>query len=150
LLVLRTFSKAYGLAALRVGYVVGAPELIDYLNRMRAPFNVNALAQRAALVALGDPAHVSKYVALNRVERARVAERLEALGLAVAPSQANFLLVDVRPRGFTGAQVYDALLSKGVIVRPMPPPLEGFVRITIGLETWNDRLLEAATEVCGG
>jgi histidinol-phosphate aminotransferase len=144
LLVLRTFSKAYGLAALRVGYGVGTPALVDFLNRVRAPFNTNSLAQIAARAALTDPEHVARYVALNRVERARVAAALGALGLGVAPSQANFLLVDF---GAPGRDIYEKLLRKGVIVRPMPPPLTNWLRITIGLPEENDRLLAAVGEL---
>jgi histidinol-phosphate aminotransferase len=140
LVVLRTFSKAYALAALRVGYAVAPAPIVDYLNRVRAPFNVNSLAQRAALAALGDRAYVERYVETNRGERARVCEALNALGLRVVPSQANFVLVDfARP----GAQVYDELLRAGVIVRPMPPPIDTCLRITVGAPRENDRLLDA-------
>lgn len=139
LLVLRTFSKAYGIAALRVGYAIGPAELVGYLHRMRAPFNVNALGQLGALAALDDAAHVERYVALNATERVRVARALGELGLEVAPSQANFLLVGFeRP----GAEVYDALLHQGVITRPMPSPLGRWLRITLGTAPMNDRLLE--------
>ncbi|MEM1415906.1 MAG: histidinol-phosphate transaminase [Myxococcota bacterium] len=139
LLVLRTFSKAYGIAALRVGYAIGPAELVGYLHRMRAPFNVNALGQLGALAALDDAAHVERYVALNATERVRVARALGELGLEVAPSQANFLLVGFeRP----GAEVYDALLHPGVITRPMPSPLGRWLRITLGTAPMNDRLLE--------
>lgn len=147
LIVLRTFSKAYGLAALRVGYAIGQPALVDALHRMRAPFNVNALAQVAARAALSDPDHVARYVAMNRTERSRVGRALGELGFRVAPSQANFVLVDVGVTGLGGPGFYDALLRKGVIVRPMPAPIDGWVRITIGTPEWNDRLLRAAAEV---
>ncbi|MEM9070974.1 MAG: histidinol-phosphate transaminase [Myxococcota bacterium] len=144
LIVLRTFSKAYGLAGLRVGYALGPPSLIDYLMRMRAPFNVGSLGQLAARVALEDPDHVAAYVALNAKERTRVAAGLRELGLEVAPSQANFVLVNVkRP----GAEVYDALLRRGVIVRTMPPPIDTWLRVSIGTEPMNDRLLNAMREV---
>jgi histidinol-phosphate aminotransferase len=138
LLVLRTFSKAYGLAALRVGYAIGNATLISYLQRVRVPFNVNTLAQVAALAALEDSAHLRRCVALNSAERARVSRALEGLGLAVAPSQTNFLCVQLdRPAG----TVYDALLRGGVIVRPFGPPLHRHLRISIGLPADNDRLL---------
>ncbi|MFZ5891430.1 MAG: histidinol-phosphate transaminase [Myxococcota bacterium] len=142
LLVVRTFSKIYGLAGLRVGYTVGPPSLINYLNRVRAPFNVSAIAQAAAVAALGDTEHVEKSRALNTRERARVTEGLVALGLEVAPSQANFVLVDVkRP----ARAVYDALLRKGVIVRPFAT-LPTHLRVTIGTEPENDRLLKSLAE----
>ncbi len=144
LIVLRTFSKAYGLAGLRVGYAVGPAELIGYLHRMRAPFNVGGLGQLAARVALDDPDHVRAYVELNRRERARVTDELRRLGLSVAPSQANFVLVNVaRP----GQELYQALLRKGVIVRPMPSPIGRHLRISIGTEAMNDRMLAAMGEV---
>jgi len=140
LVVLRTFSKAYGLAAVRVGYAIAPPAVVAYLNRVRAPFNVGALGQVAARVALGQREHVARYVELNRVERARVHRELEARGIRVAPSQANFVLADFRR---PGKDVYDDLLRLGVIVRPMPDPIGTWLRITVGLPEENDRLLAA-------
>jgi len=143
LLVLRTFSKIYGLAAFRVGYAVGPRQLIDYMNRVRAPFNVSTLGQAAAAAALDDQDHVSSARALNQQERARVSEALTARGLSVAPSQANFVLVDVkRP----ARAVYDALLKKGVIVRPFAS-LPTSLRVTLGTERENNRFLAALAEV---
>lgn len=146
LVVLRTFSKAYGLAGLRVGYAIAPPEIVGYLNRVRAPFNVNAIAQAAARAALEDQDHLRRYVELNRVERARVGEALRALGLEVAPSQANFVLANFRR---PGREVYDALLRKGVIVRPMPAPIDTWLRITVGFPEENDRMLAAVRELVG-
>lgn len=143
LLVLRTFSKIYGLASFRVGYAVGPRVLIDYMNRVRAPFNVSTLAQAAATAALDDTDHVETARALNQRERKRVTEALTARGLAVAPSQANFVLVDVK-RPARG--VYDALLRKGVIVRPFAS-LPTSLRVTLGTERENDRFLAALQEV---
>jgi histidinol-phosphate aminotransferase len=143
LLVLRTFSKIYGLAAFRVGYAVGPKQLIDYLNRVRAPFNVSTLAQVAAAAALDDQAHVQAARELNSRERRRVTEALAARGLTVAPSQANFVLVDVRR---PARAVYDALLKKGVIVRPFAS-LPTSLRVTLGTERENDRFLTALGEV---
>lgn len=146
LLILRTFSKAYGLAAIRVGYGIGPRNVIDYLNRIRAPFNCNSLAQVAAIAALDDKAHVEKYVAMNRTERARVEPALAAMGLTVARSQANFVLVNFkRP----GKEIYERMLRQGVIVRPMPPPIDTWLRITFGLPAENDRLLAAVQTVLG-
>lgn len=144
LIVLRTFSKAYGLAALRVGYAIAPADLVGYLNRVRAPFNVNSLAQLAARAALADQEHVARYVELNRVQRQRVSKGLSELGLTVAPSQANFVLTDF---GRPGREVYDRMLRMGVIVRPMPPPIDSWLRITIGTEAENDRLLSAVREL---
>lgn len=144
LVILRTFSKAYGLAGLRVGYAVAPREMVGFVNRVRAPFNVNAVAQIAARAALTDPEHVEEYVALNRRERARVTEGLRGLGLTVAPSQTNFVLTDF---GRPGREVYDRLLRKGVIIRPMPAPIASWLRITIGTAAQNDRLLAAVREI---
>ncbi len=144
LVVLRTFSKAYGLAALRVGYAIGNPELIDYINRVRAPFNVGSLGQAAARVALADQEWVARYVEMNRVERARVTEGLRDQGFEVAPSQTNFVLANF---GRPGKEIYDVLLRQGVIVRPMPPPIATWLRITIGTPEENDRLLGAVQEL---
>jgi histidinol-phosphate aminotransferase len=143
LVVMRTFSKAYGLAALRVGYAVAQPAIIDYMNRVRAPFNVTSPGQAAAMAGLDDRAHVEKSVALNARERARVIAELGKLGLESAPSQTNFVLFDV---GRPARPVYDALLRRGVIVRPfgnMPSSL----RVTFGLPDENDRFLGALREV---
>jgi histidinol-phosphate aminotransferase len=142
LIVLRTFSKIYGLAALRVGYALGPATLIDYMNRVRAPFNVGALGQAAAVAALDDHAHVEKSRALNSQERTRVAAALSELGLTVPPSQANFVFVDA---GRPGRELYEALLRKGVIVRPFGT--SSFLRITVGTAAENDRMLAALAEV---
>jgi len=104
------------------------------------PFNVGSVGQAAALASLGDEAHLARTVETNRIERARLAEALPALGFEVWPSQANFLCT--RPP-IAAAQLYDALLGRGVIVRPLDPPLEDWLRISVGLPEENDRLLDA-------
>ena len=142
LIVLRTFSKIHGLAALRVGYAVGPAPLIDYMNRVRAPFNVNGLGQVAALAALDDLEHVEKSRSMNRTERARVSTELGRLGLTVTPSQANFVWVDL---GRPGREIYQRLLYKGVIVRPIGNG--NHVRITVGTPPENQRLFDALSEV---
>lgn len=144
LMVLRTFSKAYGLAALRVGYAIAPPAVVEYLNRTRAPFNVNTLGQVAAQAALEDQEYVESYVSLNRRERARLTEELEALGLEVAPSQANFVLANF---GRPGKDVFERLLRMGVIIRPMPGPIDTWLRITVGVPEENARLLGAVREL---
>ena len=144
LAILRTFSKAYGLAALRVGYVVGTPELVTTLNRLRAPFNVGTPGQVAAQAALADAAHLRTSVDATVHDRAKLTEALEAAGLEVAPSQANFVLVDVqRP----GRAVYEALLHEGVIVRAMPAPLDTSIRVTVGKPEENERFLQSLQRV---
>jgi len=141
LIIARTFSKIYGLAAQRVGYGVGPATLIDYMNRVRPPFNVATLGQVAALAALDDEAHVRTSRELNGAGRAGLSSALAGLGLTVAPSQANFVYVDF---GRPARPIYDALLRRGVIVRPVPAPTA--LRITVGLPAENDRFLAALRE----
>lgn len=140
--VLRTFSKAYGLAGLRIGYgVVGDRMLCDYFNRARTPFNTNAVAQAAALVALGDAAHLKKSVQLAVKERARVDCRLRELGFKVARSKGNFLFFDV---GRNAAAASESLLREGVIVKPWKQEgFQTFIRVSIGDVRENDQFLAA-------
>lgn len=145
LIVFRTFSKAYGLAGLRVGYSLSSAALADVLNRVRQPFNNNSLALLAAEVALDDAEYVQASVALNARERARLAAALKAMGLTVLPSQANFLAIgfgrDARP-------IHQGLLEQGVIVRPIASyDLPQFLRVTVGTAAENDRFLEALAAV---
>lgn len=143
--VLRTFSKIYGLAGLRVGYGVGPPELVGLLDRLRAPFNVNTLAQVAAAAALEDRAHVTRTIAGTAEGRAALTAGLTTLGFRPVPSVTNFLLVDVRR---DGAAVAEALLRRGVIVRPMGAyGLPTHLRITVGTAAENARALEALRAV---
>ena len=144
LIVTRTFSKAYGLAGMRVGYAIGPANLLDYLFRVRQPFSVSALAQCAALAALEDQAHVRTGVEMNRAERARLTAALTNLGFPPPPSQANFVFLEL-PR--PGREVYEALLARGVIVRPFGST--PYVRITVGTPAQNDRFLAAFREVMG-
>jgi len=141
LVVTRTFSKIHGLAGLRVGYAVAPAELAAYIHRVRAPFNVSALAQAAALGALDDPGHVERSRAVAREGKAWLRPRFLDLGLTCPESEANFLFVGVDRDAGT---VYRAMLERGVIVRP----LAGFgfprhIRITVGLPEENGRVLEA-------
>jgi len=148
LLVTRTFAKAHGLAALRVGYGLSHPRVAELLNRVRHPFNVNAAAQAAAIAALADREHVARSVTHNRREMARVTAALDAFGLDYIPSVGNFVTVDL---GRPAAAVDQALLREGVICRPVANyGLPSHLRITIGLESENDRLLAALDKVLGG
>jgi len=145
LLVTRTFSKAYGLASLRVGYGVSQAALADVLNRVRQPFNVNSFAQAAAVAALEDERHLERGVALNREGMQQFEARFEALGLNYIPSVGNFISVDT---GRDPGQVYTALLHEGVIVRPVANyAMPGFLRISIGLPEENRRCLDALARV---
>jgi histidinol-phosphate aminotransferase len=140
LIVTRSFSKAYGLAALRVGYGVMNPEVADVLNRVRQPFNVNALAQAAALSALADTGYVDESRRLNREGMRQLEAGLARQGVAALPSHGNFLLVEVGD----AARVYDALLRQGVIVRPAAGyGLPRWLRVTVGLPAENERFLAA-------
>lgn len=142
LVVLRTFSKIYGLAGLRLGYAVAPRELVYYLDCVRAPFNVNGVAQGAGLAALGDREHLHKSRDLNARERDRMSAVLTELGVRVVPSQANFLLLDLaRP----ATAIYEALLQRGVIVRPLGM-LPSCLRVTLGLPEENDRFASALTQ----
>src|SRR5436190_3653095 len=130
LIVSRSFSKAYGLAALRVGYGVMAAAVADILNRVRQPFNVNALAQAAAIAALADKDYVAESRRLNRVGIAQLNAGLRKLDVATLPTHGNFVLINVGD----GARVYEALLRQGVIVRPVANyGLPEWLRVTIGL-----------------
>lgn len=147
--VLRTFSKAYGLAGLRVGYAIAAPEVVSAIDTVREPFNTNLVGQAAALAALEDEAHLRATIALNRAERTRVAAALAARGLRVLPSLANFLCVETSPRA--GADVFKALLAHGVIVRPLGPyGMPGFLRVSIGNADENTAFLAALDKVVAG
>jgi histidinol-phosphate aminotransferase len=141
-LLLRTFSKAYGLAGLRVGYAIASdPELIDLMDRVRAPFNVNRLAQVAAIAALDDMAYVDDVVVRTVSERSRMRLELESLNYRVAPSLANFLFVQARE---IGAELAQRLLTEGVIVKPWhEPAFRDHVRVSIGLPEANDQFLTA-------
>ncbi|MDR4495231.1 MAG: histidinol-phosphate transaminase [Nitrospirales bacterium] len=139
--VLRTFSKIYGLAGLRVGYGITTPEIAGYVNRVRPPFNVNSLAQEAARAALTDDEHVAKSRGMNEAEMTFLEEGLSKLGISCIPSQANFIYFDV---GMDGKRVYEALLREGVIVRHIRGPM---IRVTIGQPTENHRFLDALQTV---
>lgn len=147
LVVTRTFSKAYGLAGLRVGYSLSSPEVADLLNRVRQPFNMNAIALVAAEAALEDQDHVCRSVALNALEKNRLHSRLTQLGIRLLPSQTNFLTAGF---GRDCAPLHRALLERGIIVRPMKSyGLSDYLRITIGTEEQNDRLMDTLTAVLG-
>ncbi len=144
-IVLRTFSKAYGLAGLRLGYGVARPEIIAPLNCVRLPFNVNRIAQEAGIAALKDVEHLARTQAMNRNGREQFYTAFRTLGLSYAPTQANFVWVDV---GRDGREVYQSLLQLGVIVRPgdnfgAPTCL----RVTIGTAEENEIFLNALSEV---
>lgn len=144
LIVTRTFSKCYGMAGLRAGYAIARPEVVDAMNRVRAPFNCNRIAQYAAAAALEDTEFVERSVELNEAGRRQLEagfSSLEGAGVDWIPSQTNFLLVETP---YHGPDVYERMLYGGVIVRPMVGyGLPNHLRITIGTERENTRCLEA-------
>ena len=145
--VLRTFSKAASLAGLRVGYAVADPDAIALMNRIRQPFNVNSLAQAAALAALDDDSHVLECVRMIEAGRHYLYDEFKALGIRYVPSRANFILVDA---GRSATDIYQRLLKDGVIVRPMTPfGMETALRITVGTPEENRRLVKALHTVLG-
>jgi histidinol-phosphate aminotransferase len=145
LILTRTFSKAYGLAGLRVGFALAHPEMTGILNRVRQPFNVSIPALAAATVALTDRAHLEASLKLNQIGMQQWTEAAAELGLDYIPSVGNFICVDV---GRTAAPVYDALLREGVIVRPVASyGLPNHLRITLGLAQENRRAIAALRKV---
>lgn len=142
--VLRTFSKAYGLAGARCGYAITTPEIADLLNKTRSPFNVNAFAQVGALAALDDKEHIARSVQMVTAGRLQYVRFFESLGLEYVPSHTNFILVNVG----NGVEVFRKALAQGVIMRPMAAyGLHEYIRITIGNSRENDRCIEVLTEI---
>ena len=147
LLVTRTFSKVYGLAGLRVGYGLMDPSVAELLNRVRQPFNVNSLAQAAALAGLDDTEHLRRSVELNRQGLRALEADLRERGMGFIPSVGNFLCVDT---GREAGPVYEGLLREGVIVRPVGSyGLPGFLRVTVGTPAQNRRVVAALDKVLG-
>lgn len=145
LLVSRTFSKAYGLAALRVGYALSSAQIADVLNRVRQPFNVNSLALAAACAALDDADYLAQSRQLNDAGMVQLEAGLRELGLSWIPSKGNFIAVDF---GRDTAAINQALLRAGVIVRPVAGyGMPNFLRVSIGLPAENARLLDALAKV---
>jgi histidinol-phosphate aminotransferase len=139
--VTRTFSKAYGLAGLRVGYLVAHPSLVGVVERLRESFNVNNVALAAAEAALGDAAHLAKACAFNSSERAWLSDALAARGYSVLPSQTNFVLVDL---GCDAADLERHLFERGAIVRPMGGyGLAQTLRVSVGSRAENQHLLDS-------
>jgi len=147
LLILRTFSKSYALAGMRIGFAIGSPELIADLDAVKDSYNVNRLAIAAAVAAVEDEEHHRGIVEHVVAERARLAEQLGGLGFEISPSQANFVFVKP-PSGRNGAAVADALREQRILVRRYDlDPIAGWLRITIGTREQHDRLLQALKEI---
>ena len=145
LIVTRTFSKIFGMAGLRVGYGMSSAAVADFINRIRQPFNVNELALVCAAAALDDQAFIDRSIQMNRAERAALGAALAARGLAVLPSQANFITFDC---GRDSQPVFKDLLGEGVIVRALASyDMPRHLRVTVGLPEENTRFLEALDRV---
>lgn len=145
LVVLRTFSKAYGLAGLRIGYALTRPEHARALHRVREAFNTTSLSQAAALAALDDEAHAAQTVATVAVEREWLGRAFDRLGLVHVPSTTNFLFTDLGPRH---AEIVEGLLQRGIIIRPMSAPeIRTWARISIWTRGGNQRLVDALEDL---
>jgi len=141
ILILRTFSKIYGLAGLRIGYGIAGKDIVGELDKIRGPFNTNALAQLAAMSALTDDDHIRKTVGINEQGKQFLYRELDSMGVAYVPTEANFIYMHLNTESKV---INDALLKMGVIVRPVGPKE---IRVTIGLPEENKRFIEALKEV---
>ncbi|WP_439327483.1 histidinol-phosphate transaminase [Lonepinella sp. BR2357] len=145
LVISRTLSKAYGLAGLRIGYAVSNPEIADLFNRVRQPFNVNSLAQAAAIAVLKDDVFVQQVAENNRLEMQRYETFCQQHGLDYIPSKGNFITIDFKQ---PAAPIYQALLHEGVIVRPIAGyGMPNYLRVSIGLPEENQRFFTAVEKV---
>jgi histidinol-phosphate aminotransferase len=145
LLIMRTFSKVYGLAGLRVGYGIGDTPVLDAMNKLRTPFNLTGVSQAAAMAALDDAEHVSRSIQENAAERARLSKGLAELGLRPVRSHTNFIFIDIGPEA---RELCDELLHEGVIVRPLG--WMGFpeaMRVSVGIASENEKLLAVMSRV---
>jgi histidinol-phosphate aminotransferase len=143
-LILRTFSKIYGLAGLRIGYGISKPGILEEMNKIREPFNTSTPAQAAAIAALEDREHVERSKSINLEGRQYLCGELESLGVKYVPTEANFIFMFP---GKDSEEVFQSLLRQGVIVRPMGPDS---IRVTIGLPEENKRFIEALSKVLRG
>ena len=150
LVLTRTFSKAYGLAGLRVGYALAQPDVAGMLNRVRQPFNVNSLALTAAAAALSDAEFIAESKRVNDTGMAQLTQGVRAMGLEYIPSFGNFVCVKVGSAGNPANNVFQALLKRGVIVRPVSNyGMPEYLRVSIGLPEQNARFLAALGEILG-
>jgi histidinol-phosphate aminotransferase len=145
LMLMRTFSKVYGLAGMRIGYALTDPQLVDYLNRIRGPFNVNRLAQKAAVTALESQSHVEICQNLNDKEKNFLYQKFEELGLEYIETHANFLMVDTQ---MPAAEVFRKLQQQGVIIRPGNQfGMDSWIRVTIGTRADNEYFIRKLKSV---
>lgn len=145
IIILRTFSKVYGLAGVRIGYAMAHPDIVNTMLKVREPFPVNRIAQAGALAALDDEEFIQKTLDVNAAGRAQLTEGLKAMGFKVAYSQSNFIMVDI---GRPSTPVYQELLKEGIIIRPLAPQgAPTCLRISIGTAEQNERLLVAIENI---
>jgi len=142
ILILRTFSKIYGLAGLRIGYGIAREKILTEMNKVRQPFSVNSIAQRAALAALRDEKHIAASKRINEIGKRYLYKELEALNLEYVPTEANFIYIILKEEN--ASSLYEKLLRQGVIVRPIG---EQEIRVTIGLPEENKRFIETLKSV---
>jgi len=148
LLVTRTFSKAFGLAGLRIGYGISHRDIADLMNRVKQPFNVNSLALSAAAAALEDIDHLQQSISMNQAGMKQLTTAFDDMNLQYIPSVGNFICVDMESTAHTGMEIYNKLLHQGVIVRPVDNyGLPNHLRITIGLEEENEKFIQALESV---
>ncbi|MFH1836561.1 MAG: histidinol-phosphate transaminase [Candidatus Omnitrophota bacterium] len=144
-IVARTFSKAYSLAGLRIGYAFARKDIAEALNKIREPFNINSIAQAAAIAALEDETYLERSIGIVMEEKKKLYDELNKLDIKAVPGETNFILIDTRRDSI---EIYNSLLKKGVIVREMSPwGLKGFIRVTVGLKKENERFIKTFKEV---
>ena len=139
----RTFSKAFGISGMRLGYGITSAEIADYMNRVREPFNTNIIAQEAGIAALKDKEYLKKSVAVNKEGKEYYYQEFKRLGLEYLPTQGNFILVKVGDKPEDGMNCFNGLLKKGVIVRPMGGyKFPEWIRISVGLKEQNEECVK--------
>ncbi len=147
LVVTRTFSKAYGLASLRLGYAATSEEICGLLNRVRQPFNVNSFALAAGIAVLDDQAYLDKAIQVNQYGMQQLVENCQQLSLEYIPSAGNFLTIDM---GQNAMPIYEKLLHMGVIVRPVANySMPNHLRVSIGLEIENQKYIDSINKILG-
>jgi histidinol-phosphate aminotransferase len=145
LIITRTFSKAYGLAGLRLGYAISSSEIADMLNRARLPFNVNSIAASAAQAALDDQEHIAKSIKLNKNGMQQLEDNLKKMNLSYIPSLGNFITINLEKNANA---VYQDLLQEGVIVRPLGAyDMPTYIRVTVGIPEHNERFIKSLQHV---
>lgn len=145
IIITRSFSKAYGLSGIRVGYGIANPELIEYMNRAREPFNVNSLAQIGAIAALDDEVFLKRTLQITREGKEFMYKAFSQMGLSYVPSATNFILVDIKK---DSSKIFYDMLKEGVIIRDMKAwQLDTFIRVTVGTMKENKRFVKALKKV---